>query len=156
MPLHFEMADCLSLPGNPEKPNEDSLGWTRNAACVFDGATGLSEPLLPGPSDAQWIARFAARRFCAHADDRGGGIRDWLKETAAETQRSFSVLRRRAPRENYEVPYASGIMIALDDSRLNILWLGDCAVLLRDASGATAVLGDAFEKRENEIGRAHV
>ncbi len=153
MTLHFEKIDSLSSPGNPEKPNEDSFGFTSNAACVFDGATGLGEALMPGPSDAQWIANFAARRFCAHANDEQGGIRGWLSGAARDAEHSFRALRYRAPRERYEIPYASGVMTALNGDRLHILWFGDCAVLLRDANGMFVLFGDTLEKRESERAR---
>jgi serine/threonine protein phosphatase PrpC len=151
--LHFEKLDCLSLPGNAEKPNEDSFGVTRNAVCVIDGATGLGEQLMPGPSDAQWIANFAARRFCAHAETGQGGIDDWLHAAAKEAETSFHALRRRPPRENYEIPHASAVMAALDGEWLNILWFGDCAVLLRNRGGDFALFGDTLSKRESERAR---
>src|SRR5579872_5448066 len=99
--LHFEQLGAVSLPGNPPKPNEDSFGFTDQAACVFDGATGLGEQLMPGPSDAAWLASFAARRFCAHATAGEGDIRDWIRAAARDAERSFLALRRRPPRENY-------------------------------------------------------
>ena len=153
MTLRFERLDSLSLPGNPDKPNEDSFGWTQNAACVFDGATGLGAQLMPGSSDAQWLANFAARRFCAHAERDGGAIRDWLRATATEAANSFVALRLRAPAENYEIPHASGVMAALDGELLRVLWFGDCALLLRDQSGKCLLLGDTLAKRESERAR---
>ena len=153
MALHFEKRDCLTLPGLAEKPNEDSWGFTPAAACVFDGATGLGESLLPGPSDACWIANFAARRFCAHAQSGVGAIGDWLRETASEAESSFRGLRRRPPRENYEIPYASGVMMALSGDAAEILWFGDCAVLLNDETGAFVLAGDTIAKRDGERAR---
>ena len=58
--MQFELIDSLSLPGNPEKPNDDAFGFGDQAALVLDGATGLGEPLMPGKSDAAWLARFGA------------------------------------------------------------------------------------------------
>ena len=60
--MHFELLESLSLPGDPSKPNEDSFSHAAHFACVFDGATVLGENLMPGRSDAQWIAQFGARR----------------------------------------------------------------------------------------------
>lgn len=153
MRLRFKQLDSLSLPGNPEKPNEDSFRCTQNAACVFDGATGLGARLMPGSSDAQWLANFAARRFCAHAERDDGAIRDWLLSTASEAANSFVALRLRAPAENYEIPHASGVMAALDGELLHVLWFGDCALLLRDHSGKFSLFGDTLAKRESERAR---
>jgi serine/threonine protein phosphatase PrpC len=151
--MRFEQIGALSLPGNPQKPNEDSYGVRPHAACVFDGATGLGELLMPGKSDAQWIANFAARRFCAHAEAGQGGIRDWLRLAAEDAKRSFTALRRRPPRENYEIPYASAVMIALDGHLLHILWFGDCALMLRGPDGGFTFIGDTLSKRESERAR---
>ena len=151
--MRFERIGALSLPGNPQKPNEDSYGVTPHAACVFDGATGLGEMLMPGKSDAQWIANFAARRFCAHAEAGQGGIRDWLRMAAEDAERSFVALRRRAPREQYELPCASAVMIALDGNLLHILWFGDCALMLRGPDGGFTFIGDTLSKKESERAR---
>jgi serine/threonine protein phosphatase PrpC len=152
--LHLAKIDEVSLPGNPGKPNEDSFGLTHAAACVFDGATGLGEALMPGPSDARWLATFAARRFCAHAERGNGGIREWLRATAGEAEHGFVALRRREPRENYEIPYASAVLAAVDGPSLRVLWFGDCALLLRDPAGRFSVFGDFLAKREGERVRA--
>lgn len=151
--MRFEQLGALSLPGNPQKPNEDSYGVTTQAACVLDGATGLGELLMPGKSDAQWIANFAARRFCAYAEAGQGGIRDWLRLAAEDAERSFVALRRRAPRENYEIPCASAVMIELDGHLLHILWFGDCALMLRGPEGGFTFVGDTMSKRESERAR---
>ena len=153
MKLHFELIESLSLPGHPQKPNEDALGFCANAACVFDGATPLSESLMPGPSDAQWIANFAARRLCAHAQSAAGTLGDWLRATAQDSETSFRALRKRAPRENYETPFASAVMAALEAGALRVLWFGDCAALLRDSGGQFVLFGDTLDRRESERGR---
>lgn len=59
--MPFEVLDTLSLAGDPLKPNDDAFAHTESAAVVMDGATSLGEPLLPGESDAAWIAHFGAR-----------------------------------------------------------------------------------------------
>ena len=69
--MHFELIDSLTLPGDPAKANEDACANTDAMAVVIDGATGLGERLMPGPSDAQWIAQFAARRLRARSQEGG-------------------------------------------------------------------------------------
>jgi serine/threonine protein phosphatase PrpC len=151
MPL--ELLDSLNLPGDPAKPNEDSFSTTPRMAAVFDGATGLGERLMPGQSDAQWIAQFAARRLRAHAD--GGGMpRAWLRAAATDTEKSFLALRRRAPEAQYEIAFASMMMAALDGDSLDLLWLGDCAALVRSPGGAFHTVGETIEQRARERERA--
>jgi hypothetical protein len=150
----FQLLESLSLPGDPAKPNEDAFAHGPRFAVVFDGATGLGENLLPGPSDAQWIARFGARRLSAHAGEGDGTPRDWLKRTAAETERSFIGLRRRAPASNYEIPFASMMCLALRRDAIEALWFGDCAVLIRAPDGSVSTIGDTMQARLNERDRA--
>jgi serine/threonine protein phosphatase PrpC len=148
--MRFELLDFLSLPGTPERPNEDSFVISKGVAAVFDGATGLGEPLLQGQSDAQWLAYLAARRLRVHAEEGAGQPRDWLRETAGDAQKSFINLRKRAPRENYEIPFASAVIVALNAHKLDVLWFGDCAALIKTPDGATIIAGDALAKRERE------
>jgi serine/threonine protein phosphatase PrpC len=148
--MQLKAIENLTLPGDLAKPNEDSFAVAPVAACVFDGATGLGDRLMPGKSDAQWIAQFGARRFRAHAEAGEGDIRDWLRAAAAETEKSYKALRKRAPVENYEIAYASAVMAALEGEWLHVLWFGDCAALLRAADGTLVLLGDTMDKREGE------
>jgi serine/threonine protein phosphatase PrpC len=151
--MQLALIESLSLPGDPAKPNEDSFAFAPSAAAVFDGATGLGERLMPGPSDAEWIAQFGARRFRAHAESGEGHIRDWLRAAAADAEKSFRALRKRPPVENYEIAYASAVMATLKDGALHALWFGDCAALLLTEKGALAFLGDTMDKRESERAR---
>src|SRR5579871_5059063 len=104
--MQLTFLDALSVPGNPAKPNDDAWAQTARAAVVLDGATNLGESLLPGDSDAAWIARFAARRLMAHVEDDAGAA-DALRAALEDAARSFTGLRRRVPKENWENPYAS-------------------------------------------------
>jgi serine/threonine protein phosphatase PrpC len=154
--MRLELIESLSIPSESAKPNEDSFAFAPITAAVFDGATGLGERLMPGPSDAAWIAQFGARRFRAHAESGEGGIRDWLRAAAADTEKSFNALRRRTPVENYEIAYASAVMVTPEENTLHVLWFGDCAALLRGKDGAFAILGDAMDKRESERARVEM
>src|SRR6201996_2851201 len=106
-----ELLYHLTLPGDPAKANEDFLAHGAKAALVMDGATPLGDSLMPGPSDAAWIAQFGARRLMAHLED-GDGARKALRGTLADTQKSFEALRRHAPEEMWQTPCAS-MMLAV-------------------------------------------
>ena len=151
--MHLELVDSLTLPGDPAKPNEDSFAWSPVAACVFDGATGLGERLMPGRSDAQWLAQFGARRFRAHADAGEGAIRDWLRAAAADAEKSFTALRLRPPVENYEIAYASAILAAPNSDGVSFLWFGDSAALLYSQDGSFRLFGDTLNRKESERAR---
>ena len=153
--MRIELIESLSLPGTTDRPNEDSWVASDSVAAVFDGATGLGETLMPGRSDAQWIAQFGARRLRAHAEDGEGDLRSWVRYAAADAEKSFAALRKRPPVENYEIAYASAVMATATEAELDVLWFGDCAALLRTATGAFVLVGDTLSKREAERARVN-
>jgi serine/threonine protein phosphatase PrpC len=151
--MQFELLESLSLPGDPSKPNEDSFSHASGFACVFDGATVLGENLMPGRSDAQWIAQFGARRLRAHAEANTGSARDMLRAAAADAEKSFAALRKRAPEETYETPLASLMALFIRADALDALWFGDCGVLIKSPDGAVSVVGEAIKSRARERSR---
>ena len=151
--MHFELLESLSLPGDPSKPNEDSFSHASGFACVIDGATVLGENLMPGRSDAQWIAQFGARRLRAHAEAESGGARDVLRAAAADAEKSFAALRKRPPAETYETPLASLMALFIRAGALDALWFGDCGTLIKSSDGAVSVVGEAIKSRARERSR---
>ncbi len=89
--MTFELLDSISVAGNPAKANEDAFGADARAAVVMDGATGLGDNLMPGPSDAAWLATFGARRLLAH-------LREGDTAKDAVTAARCSMRRRRLKR----------------------------------------------------------
>ncbi len=151
--MQFTVLDSLSLPGNPSKPNEDAFAQSGRAALVMDGATGLGEQLMPGRSDAAWIASFGARRVMAYLADGASGA-EAVTAALFDAQTSFEALRKRPPRETFEVPFASLMLVVADDDGFEALSYGDCAALVQRPGGEVEVLGDAFGKRAQEAAGA--
>jgi serine/threonine protein phosphatase PrpC len=110
--MSFTLVEQLSLPGDAAKPNEDALACLIDAALVLDGATPLGPSLLPGPSDAAWIAQFGARRLAAHLKD-GDPPHDALKHALADAEKSFAGLARAPIREKWQTPCAA-LMMAVE------------------------------------------
>jgi serine/threonine protein phosphatase PrpC len=152
--MQFRLLDSLSIPGDPVKPNEDSFSHAAGFTCVFDGATVLGENLMPGKSDAQWIAQFGARRLRAHAEDGTSAPRESLRAAAADAEKSFQALRIREPAEIYETPFASLMALFLRGNSMEALWFGDCTALIRSPSGAIRTVGEALASRARERDRA--
>ncbi len=150
--MQFELLDSLSLPGDPSKPNEDSFSHASGFACVVDGATVLGENLMPGRSDAQWIAQFGARRLRAHAEE-SGLPRDALRAAARDAEKSFNALRKRPPAETYETPLASLMALFVRHNKVEALWFGDCSALILSPDGAISVVGEALNLRARERSR---
>ena len=147
--MPFEVLDTLSIPGDPLKPNDDAFAHLNNAAVVLDGATSLGDSLLPGESDAAWIAHFGARRLMAHIRD-GEAPRAALRYALADAKKSFEALRRREPKEIWELPYASMALAVEAPGGFDFLWFGDCAGLLRHGDGRIDVLGHSFAAKARE------
>ncbi|MDE2182386.1 MAG: protein phosphatase 2C domain-containing protein [Alphaproteobacteria bacterium] len=153
--MRFELVQSLSIPGDPEKANDDAFAVEPMAATVFDGATGLGGNLMPGPSDAAWIAQFGARRLLAHLRESDEPV-EALRRALADTKTSFEGLRRRAPKERYEIPYASMILAVAREDSVEALWFGDCAMLVERLDGEVEMVGEAFDKRAAEANRARM
>ncbi len=151
--MTFELLDQLSLPGDVAKANEDALAHDATAAVVMDGATPLGDGLMPGPSDAAWIAQFGARRILAHLRD-GAGARKALRGALADAQKSFAALRRQPPEEMWQTPCASMMLAVAGEEGVEFLSFGDCAALVRPEGGAVTVVGETFDKRAAEAQRA--
>jgi hypothetical protein len=180
--MTWKLLDQLSLPGDPSKANEDFLAEGRFAALVMDGATPLGDSLMPGPSDAAWIAQFGARRLMAHLGD-GDGARKALRSALIDAQKSFEALRRHPPQEMWRLPCASMMLAVAANtdpppprarsaqegemavagprtsegqrgSEIEFLWFGHCAALLKQGDAAVTVVGETFDKRAAEAARA--
>ena len=158
--MTWTLLDQLSLPGDPSKPNEDFLAQGPFAALVMDGATPLGDSLMPGASDAAWIAQFGARRLMAHLGEGDGG-RKALRAALTDAQKSFEALRRHPPEEMWQTPCASMTLAVAADTdqrgaEIELLWFGDCAAMLKQGDGAVTVVGETFDKRAAEARRARV
>lgn len=151
--MFFELIDSLSLPGYPDKPNEDAFAAEAFGAVVFDGATPLGDPLMPGKSDAAWLAQFATRRLMAHLR-ASSSPRGALRHAIADAERSFAGLRRRAPAERYEMPCASMMLVVPGERGFDALWYGDCAAVVQRPDTACEIVGIALEARDSEANNA--
>lgn len=175
--MSLKLLEQMSLPGDPAKANEDSFASIEHAALVMDGATPLGPPLLPGKSDAAWIAQFGARRLAAHLKD-GDAPKEALRHALQDAEKSFAGLARAPIREKWQTPCASLMMavelgrdppsprarsalggeVAVAGSRAGVgrrgttiefYWYGDCSALI-EQDGRVAIVGEAIEKRQKE------
>ena len=155
--MSFKLLEQVSLAGDPTKPNEDSFATLDHAALVLDGATPLGPSLLPGPSDAAWIAQFGARRLSAHLKD-GDAPEDALRHALQDAEKSFAGLQRAPVREKWQTPCASLMMMVelgreRRGSKIEFLSFGDCTALI-EQDGKVEIVGAAITKRRAEAGRA--
>jgi len=147
--MQFAILDCVSVPSDPAKPNEDAFATGAEGAVVIDGATPVSEPLMPGKSDAAWLSGFGARRLMAHLKT-SDNPRGALRQTLADAERSFAGLRRRAPTERFELPCGAMMLAVPNEQGFDALWYGDCAALVLRPGDVAEVVGPVLEKRAGE------
>ncbi len=68
----FTVLDRVSLPGSPDKANEDSCGASGDFAWVIDTSIFPgTPPIMNDRSDAVWLATFASERLSDLAPKRG-------------------------------------------------------------------------------------
>jgi hypothetical protein len=147
--IPVEVLDALTLAGDRSKPNDDAFGVAGNRVWVVDGATSLGPPLLPGSSDAAWLAREANRFFHRHA----GSIdtTTMIRAVIDDLQRSFDQVARGQPEHPWQVPIASFLMLTFDANLVEAVWQGDCRAILKigeriETCGENAE-GEAEERR---------
>lgn len=126
--MHFDLIQSISLAGSATTPNDDRCGATARLAWMIDGATDLGPPGLMGSQPgAAWLAATASRAFAAaEADTLSGAIDHVFARTAA----AYAVERMREPVEDWELPSAAFLAIALAVDGLDLAWLADCACLI--------------------------
>lgn len=152
----FTILDALSRGGSASRPNDDAYGSGRRGVFVIDGATGLGEPLLPGESDAQWVALEGAALLASRMDDPALSHQGLIAATIGDLTQRFSARRARAPQETYEVPFASFVMLrAAAGAAPETVSFGDCTLILESPNGDIAVIGPPEKARGAERARAH-
>jgi hypothetical protein len=143
--------DRLSLPGRADKPNEDAMGEGGAIAFVLDGATGLGdEPLMRADSDAAWVARTAAAALAANAPGFAGDLDSLVYKAAVEVERAFRTSRVRETYELFEIPWATLAVCGVTAGVLNLAFLGDSRLLVRDDHGAVHHFGAPLKYRKGE------
>jgi serine/threonine protein phosphatase PrpC len=149
--MKLEYVEGLSWPGDRTKPNDDAFCHSEIIAAVFDGATGISDPILPADSDAAWMARKGAEGLIRYDVL---GARGALRRAAADAARDFEAIKLRPVKETYELPLAAMMLVAPEEDHLLALWFGDCVALVKREGQPAQLIGDAIESRSHESKRA--
>jgi hypothetical protein len=129
--MKLNILERVSDPGSANVPNEDVSGYTALSAWVLDGATGLGDkPLLPGRSDAAWLASAYDARLHANADRTGCELQQLFADVIADVGAEFEACRLRAPANRFELPSAGMVFVRLREADLEYACLGDCRAIL--------------------------
>jgi serine/threonine protein phosphatase PrpC len=131
---HIQVLEGLSLPGSPARENDDAMGATSTIAFVLDGVTSLVDPpLMPGRSDAAWVAHAARELLLKHGPGAAGDLPGLLGEVAGALTRQFEALRSRAPAARWELPWTTVSIIGVEAGKIHVAYLGDSRVLVETA-----------------------
>jgi hypothetical protein len=125
----IQVIEGLSLPGSPERVNEDALGAGSAIAFVLDGVTGLADtPVMPGKSDAAWASHAARDLLIAH--EGTADVAKLVGDVGRDIAARFVAERLREPTARYELPWTTLSMIRVADGRLDVAFVGDSRVLV--------------------------
>jgi hypothetical protein len=132
--------EAISLAGDRNKQNDDTLVFQRNAAWVIDGATDLSDaPVTKTASDASWVAQVANTNLNAWTY---GDLREAVRSASETAASAFSYLTRGQSIERWQLPVASMLMLTeAERGEIEGIDLGDCRVFALDANGVQTAGG---------------
>lgn len=149
----IDLIDALSIPGSPERENDDAMGCNAAIGFVLDGVTSLSDtPLLPGRSDAAWVARLARELLLGAPTSLAGDLRTLVRGVADGITTAFEAQRSRPPSGRHELPWTTLSLVSVEPGRLNMAYVGDSRILVETQDdrihniGTTPSRG-AFEAR---------
>lgn len=126
----ISVIEGLSLPGSPDRPNEDAYGATSAIAFVLDGVTGLADtPLVDPKSDAAWVSHAARELLLRHGATFDGDMRALVGKVAQEITARFERERSRPPAERYELPWTTISIIGVTPGHLHVGYLGDSRIV---------------------------
>jgi hypothetical protein len=127
----IHLLDALSLPGSADRDNDDAMGSTAAIAFVLDGVTSLSDtPLMPGRSDAAWVAHLARDLLLKAPDSLAGNPRALVRGVAEDITHAFENGRMRPPAGRHELPWTTLSLVSVEPGRLNIAYVGDSRILV--------------------------
>ena len=116
--------------------NEDRAGAEGPIAWVIDGATDvLAEPLIGDTTDSAWYAERLNAALIRRATAPMENMHALPASLAEEIATEFFKHAKRHPREPHEHPSAAAIVIRANDSGLDVLSLGDCALMAETNDG---------------------
>jgi hypothetical protein len=160
--MRLELLDSISAPGRTL--NEDRIGALDSLAWVIDGATDFVEQrLLPGPSDAAWLAATLDAALARIGqgwlvEQPMGALAGVLADITRTAALAFERERLRVPSGHHEHPSAAGTIVRLDAARgrLEHLALGDCVLLVEGADGVFHRVGVAAERAGDRAAIARI
>lgn len=125
----FTLKQHICYPGNPQKPNEDAIGYGKDFCFAMDGASCLSGVNVMDPeSDAAWMVQNVSTALCQRlydGDDRP--TEEILTEILMPLREQyFNKLAEQHTDEPDDSPSAGFSMFRQRNGKLEFFGLGDC------------------------------
>lgn len=122
--------------------NDDRVGAAGPLAWAIDGATDvLVEPIMPGGSDAAWIAAITDVELSRIAETFAGGLDALILALTRHAAERFAAERIRPLQEAHEQPSAAAFIVRIDNDAVDYVSLADCQCLARAPGGEAIALG---------------
>ncbi len=120
--------------------NEDRTGSTGALAWVIDGATDLVEaPLVGERTDAAWLAEQAQLVLTAIQSETFEDLVDLPAEISKRLRQAFAQQCSRQPTALWEHPSGAAMIVRPNESQLEWVSLGDCALIAETSSGLKCI-----------------
>jgi hypothetical protein len=111
--------------------NDDRLGFCGDTLWVLDGATDVSAAkLLPGGSDAAWIAEAFSQALDALIPEFDGTLYRLAERATMRVAAAFEREKLASPANRGLRPSAAGLLLRLRHGWAETLSMGDCELLV--------------------------
>lgn len=148
----IHILDSITLPGSPDKANEDQFGRSADSIFVIDGATGLGDDFVvcPPDSDAAWLATFAKTHF-EEMLKPGISVKKTVRKTNELARRIISFAAEEQKIPDWNLPIAGFQMVRLEDNKLMTYGLGDCTLYWPSTDGIISIYTAMPGGKEHEF-----
>jgi hypothetical protein len=140
MSSNFELIGRITSPAGAD--NDDRVGTSSDLVWAVDGATDVvAERLLPGPSDAAWLAEAFDRQLRAAGAMNSPTLHELLASATERIAQEFQSLSTRAPRGRGEHPSAAGVVVRARAGAFDYWSVSDCQLIVAPPTGQPFALG---------------
>lgn len=153
--MKFFKHESISMPG--DRVNEDIVCSTDTYGWVIDGATGLNNKNLTGTdSDAFWFVNEWNEYLKDNIIDNSRSIKEIVSRGIELIGNKFYQIIEPEHPDKIDLPSASIVIIRVNENKIEYFLLGDCTLIVQDASGKSLVLKQYLLEKLDGIAKAEV
>lgn len=153
--MKFFKHESISMPG--DRINEDIVCSTDTYGWVIDGATGLNNKNLTGTdSDAFWFVNEWNEYLKESITDSSRNIKEIVSSGIEFISNKFHQIIEQVHPDKIDLPSASIVIIRVNDNKMEYFLLGDCTLIIQNASGESLVHKQYLLEKLDGIAKAEV